>query len=84
MFTQDLDVVLRYIATSRLVSIRRPIKIGEVDLEVSELFGYGVNDFDTSVNDFRTDSVRADLSNLVKRFALSYECKRISSSMQQI
>lgn len=73
VFLQNLDVIIGDVAPGLLVSIRRPIKLGKVDLEASDLFGSGMNDPDTGLDDFGSDTVSSDLSDLVLALCLGLE-----------
>lgn len=80
VFLQDLDVVCGHVAPRLLVSIRRPVEIGEFVSRVAQFFGNGVDDLYSRVNDFWADTIRADLRDLVDTLPLG--CARSCVSVR--
>jgi hypothetical protein len=72
VFLQDLDVIFRNVTAGLLVSIRGPVKIGEFVSCVAEFLGNSMNDLDSGVDHFGTDTICSYLSNLVYTLPLGY------------
>ena len=70
MLLQHFQVIFRKVAASLLVSIRRPVEVGEIDAKLAVFFGSGVENLDSGINHFWADSVCADLGNFVRLLAL--------------
>jgi hypothetical protein len=70
MLLQNLEVISRDIAPRLLVSIRRPIELGEVDTERAKLLGGGLDDLHTGFNHLGADSICSDLGDGVNALSL--------------
>jgi hypothetical protein len=62
---KDLNVVVRHVATLLLVPVRRPVKLGEVDLEMAKFLRCCVDNLDSSGDDLWANAVGTDLSDFI-------------------
>jgi hypothetical protein len=72
VFLQDLDIVVGDISARLLVAVRGPVEVGKLVFGVAQLFGDCVDDLDSGINHFGTNSVGSDLSDLVEILSLGW------------
>ena len=65
------------VGASLLVTVGRPVELGKVDVKRAELFCYCLDNSDTRVYDFWSNTICTDLSDLVGRLALGYRISEI-------
>lgn len=70
VFLQDLDIVVGDITARLLVAVRGPVEVGKLVSGVAQLFGDCVDDLDSGINYFGTNSIGSDLSDLVEILSL--------------
>jgi hypothetical protein len=71
-------VIVWQVGASLLVTVGRPVELGKVNVECTELFRYCLDDSDTCVDNFWSDTVRTNLSDPVGRLPLRCEISEIS------
>lgn len=62
---EDLEMVFRDVAAGFFVSLGRPVKVGELELEGAALLGEGLEDSDSGPYDLGSDTVARNGGDLV-------------------